>query len=75
MVGIITNISDRKNIKFLSYNNTLSVEIKFHWQIIAFFLLCRWHSYINILVSDKNSRLPKKIGLIPFAGVSPFWLF
>ena len=29
----------------------------------------------KILVSDKNSRLPKKIGLIPFAGVSPFWLF
>lgn len=43
---MITNISDRKDIKFLSYNNTLSVEIKFHWQIIAFFLLCRWHSYI-----------------------------
>ena len=32
-------------------------------------------SYFRILVSDKNSRLPKKIGLIPFAGVSPFWLF
>ena len=47
MVGMIINISDRKDIKFLSYNNTLSVEIKFHWQIIAFFLLCRWHSYIN----------------------------
>ena len=44
---MITNISDRKNIKFLSYNNTLSVEIKFRWQIIALFLLCRWHSYIN----------------------------
>ena len=29
----------------------------------------------KLLVSDKNSRLPKKIGLIPFAGVSPFWLF
>ena len=28
-----------------------------------------------LLVSDKNSILPKKIGLIPFAGVSPFWLF
>ena len=47
MVGMITNISDRKDTKFLSYNNTLSVEIKFHWQIIAFFLLYRWHSYIN----------------------------
>ena len=44
---MITNISDRKDTKFLSYNNTLSVEIKFHWQIIAFFLLYRWHSYIN----------------------------
>ena len=31
---MITNISDRKDTKFLSYNNTLSVEIKFHWQII-----------------------------------------
>lgn len=47
MVGMITNISDRKDAKFLLYNNTLSVEIKFHWQIIAFFLLYRWHSYIN----------------------------
>ena len=27
---------------------------------------------IKLLVSDKNSRLPKKLGLIPFAGVSPF---
>ena len=44
---MITNISDRKDTKFLSYNNTLSVEIKFHWQIIAFFLLYRWHSFIN----------------------------
>ena len=44
---MITNISDRKDIKVLLYSNTLSVEIKFHWQIIAFFLLCRWHSYIN----------------------------
>ena len=32
-------------------------------------------AYLDILVSDKNSILPKKIGLIPFAGVSPFWLF
>ena len=44
---MITNISDHKDIKFLSYNNTFSVDIKFHWQIIAFFLLCRWNSYIN----------------------------
>lgn len=36
---MIINISDRKDTKFLLYNNTLSVEIKFHWQIIAFFLL------------------------------------
>ena len=35
MVGMITNISDRKDTNFLSYNNTLSVEIKFHWQIMA----------------------------------------
>jgi hypothetical protein len=33
---MITNISDCKDTKFLSYNNTLSVEMKFHWQIIAF---------------------------------------
>ena len=30
MVGMIINISDRKDAKFLLYNNTLSVEIKFH---------------------------------------------
>lgn len=45
---MITNISDRNDTNFLSYNNTLSVEIKFHWQIIAFFLLYRWHSYIDM---------------------------
>ena len=44
---MIINIYDRKDIKFLLYSTTLSVEIKFHWQIIAFFLLCRCHSYIN----------------------------
>ena len=44
---MITNISDRKDTRFLSYNNTLSVEIKFHWQIIVLFLLYRLHSYIN----------------------------
>ena len=27
---MIINISDRKDAKFLLYNNTLSVEIKFH---------------------------------------------
>lgn len=37
---MIINISDRKDTKFLLYNNTLSVEIKFHWQIIAFFSCC-----------------------------------
>ena len=47
MVGMLTNISDRKDTKFLSYYNTLSVDIKFHSQIIAFFYLYRWHSYIN----------------------------
>ena len=40
---MITNISDRKGTKILSNNNTLGVEIKFHRQIIAFFLLYRWH--------------------------------
>ena len=44
---MIINISDRKDTKVLLYNNTLSVEIKFHWQIIAFFLLYTRHSYIN----------------------------
>ena len=47
MVGMIANISDCKDTKFLSYNNTLSVGIKFHWLVIAFFLLYRWYSYIN----------------------------
>ena len=57
MVGIITNISDRKGTKILLYNNTLSVEIKFHWQIIAFFLLYRWHSYINYrIIIMKNGK-------------------
>jgi len=32
---MITNISDRKDTKFLSNNNTLYVEIKFHWQIMG----------------------------------------
>ena len=58
---MITNISDRKDIKFLSYNNTLSVEIKFHWQIIAFFLLYRWHSYINnVSLFTLGAILPEK---------------
>lgn len=43
---MITNISDRKDAIFL-YHNTVRVEIKFHWLIIAFFLLYRWHAYIN----------------------------
>ena len=54
---MITNISDRKDTKFLSYNNTLSVEIKFHWQIIAFFLLYRWHSYINNVSKMGTQRI------------------
>ena len=58
---MIINISDRKDIKFLSYNNTLSVEIKFHWQIIAFFLLYRWHSYINnVSLFTLGAILPEK---------------
>ena len=45
-----------------------------------YFKVCKnalgsYELYSVILVSDKNSILPKKIGLIPFAGVSPFWLF
>ena len=44
---MIINISDRKDTKFLLYNNTLSVEIKFHWQIIMLFLLYKWNSHIN----------------------------
>lgn len=59
---MITNISDRKDTKFLSYYNTLSVEIKFHWQIIAFFYLYRWHSYINSVslftLGGNNTTLP-----------------
>ena len=43
---MITNISDRKDTIFL-YHNTVRVEIKFHWLIIACFLLYRWHAYIN----------------------------
>jgi hypothetical protein len=58
---MITNISDRKDTKFLSYNNTLSVEIKFHWLIIAFFLLYRWHSYINnVSLYTLGAILPEK---------------
>ena len=30
---------------------------------------------IFLLVSDKKSKVSKKIGLIPFAGVCHFWLF
>ena len=63
---MITNISDRKDTKFLSYNNTLSVEIKFHWQIIAFFLLYRWHSCINnvSLFTYVITFLPFKVQVI-----------
>ena len=61
MVGIITNISDRKDTKFLSHDNALSVEIKFHWQMIAFFLLYRWHSYINVLFFTLGAISPEKM--------------
>ena len=30
--------------------------------------------YIIILVSDKTFLENKKLGLVPFAGISPFWL-
>ena len=64
MVGMIINISDRKDTKFLLYNNTLSVEIKFHWQIIAFFLLYRWHSYIdNVSLFTLGTTMPEKMTL------------
>ena len=61
MVGMIINISDRKDTKFLLYNNTLSVEIKFHWQIIAFFLLYRWHSYINNIIPRNHPKAEKAL--------------
>ena len=38
---MITNISDRKCMKFISNNNALSVVIRTYRQIIAFFLLYR----------------------------------
>lgn len=58
---MIINISDRKDTKFLLCNNTLSVEIKFHWQIIAFFLLYRWHSSINnVSLFTLGAILPEK---------------
>ena len=61
MVGMITNISDRKDTKILSCHNTLRVEIKFHWLIIAFFLLYRWHSYINnVSLFTLGAILPEK---------------
>ena len=61
---MIINISDRKDTKFLLYSNTLSVEIKFHWQIIAFFLLYRWHSYINnVSLFTLEATMPEKMTL------------
>ena len=61
---MITNISDRKDTKFLSYNNILSIEIKFHWQIIAFFLLYRWHSLINnVSLFTLEATMPEKMTL------------
>ena len=32
------------------------------------------HEYI-LLVSDKTFLENKKLGLVPFGGISPFWLF
>ena len=64
MVGMITNISDRKDTLILSYHNTLRVEIKFHWQIIAFFLLYRWHSLINnVSLFTLEATMPEKMPL------------
>ena len=57
---MIINISDRKDTKFLLYNNTLSVEIKFHWQIIAFFLLYRWYSCINCVAFYIRGNIARK---------------
>ena len=58
---MIINISDRKDANFLSYNNTLSVEIKFHWQIIAFFLLYKWHSDIyNVSLFTLGGKIARK---------------
>ena len=66
MVGMITNISDRKDTKILSYHNTLRVEIKFHWQIIAFFLLYRWHSLINnVSLFTLEAIISKRLYFLP----------
>ena len=59
---MITNISDRKDTEYLSYNNTLSVDIKFHWLIMAFFLLYRWHSniYNNVSFFKLGGNIARK---------------
>ena len=41
MVGMIANISDRKDTIFISNNNNLIAEIQIYWQIKAFFWLYR----------------------------------
>ena len=40
---MITNISDRKDTKFLSYNNVFPPEIKFSWLKKGHFLSFEWH--------------------------------
>lgn len=35
-------IHNRKGTKKLLYDNTLAKEIKFRWQMTAFFLVYRW---------------------------------
>ena len=58
---MIINISDRKDTKFLLYSNTLSVEIKFHWQIIMLFLLYKWISHIIMYrFYSRKATLPEK---------------
>ena len=32
-------------------------------------------TYFLVLVSDKTFLDNKNLGLVPFAGISPFWLF
>ena len=55
---MITNISDRKDTKFLSYNNTLSVEIKFHWL-----------NYVSIRFGEMKKISAKMFFTVVWSGV------
>lgn len=72
---MIINISDRKDTKFLLYNNTLSVEIKFHWQIIAFSVLV-----VRLIEPIKMKKRAPIVRLCDFFGACvadyvKFWAF